>query len=121
MSEIRTNTISNLVGTGPVTLTNQDPSKAYGNVSMDSVILAATFNVSSYTDTGTGEGSFNLTNAFSVAPTVLATSRRDAGGSSVAQRAGVKSVSSIGLRTLDQTGALADTVELSFSCFGVLA
>ena len=120
MSEIRTNTISNLAGTGPVVLTGQNPSKAYGQVSMTSGVLSTTLNVSSYTDLGVGAGRFNFINTLSSSPTVNVTARKDVAGALIGQRAGASSQSSAGVRSLNETGSLEDTTELSFSTFGDL-
>ena len=64
MSDIRTNTISDLAGTGPVTLTKQSAAKAWANLNgTGTIVLRDSANVSSVTDSGTGLYEFNLTNS----------------------------------------------------------
>lgn len=66
MSEIRATTISDLGGTGPVTLTKQSAAKAWANLNGTSTIaLRDSFNVSSVADSGTGLYDFTFTTAFS--------------------------------------------------------
>ena len=64
MSEIRVTTISDTAGTGPVTLTKQSAPKAWVDYSGSGTTYNASFNASSATDNGTGDYTFNLTNAF---------------------------------------------------------
>lgn len=65
MSEIRATTVSNLAGTGPVTLTGQSASKAWVNFNGGGTIAARdSFNLSSLTDNGTGNYSINVSSAF---------------------------------------------------------
>lgn len=64
MSEIRANTISDAAGTGPIDLYKQSAAKAWVNFNANSGIYSGqSFNVSSFTDVGTGEAEINLTNA----------------------------------------------------------
>ena len=66
MSEIRATTISDLVGTGPATLTGQSAAKAWTCLDGTGTISGLNdFNVSSYTDNGTGDYDIHLTNSFS--------------------------------------------------------
>lgn len=64
MSEIRATAISDINGTGPVSLTKQATIKSWAaDVStVTASINGDTFNVSSYTDIGTGQGRVNMTN-----------------------------------------------------------
>jgi hypothetical protein len=65
MSEIRAATVSDLAGTGPVTLTGQYAAKAWVNFNgTGTVAIRGSGNVSSITDNGTGEYRANYTNAF---------------------------------------------------------
>ena len=65
MSEIRANTISDLAGTGPATLTGQYAAKAWVNFNgTGTVAIRASGNVSSITDNGTGDYTLNFTTAF---------------------------------------------------------
>jgi hypothetical protein len=64
MSEIRAATVSNLAGTGPVTLTGQFAAKAWVNFNgTGTVAIRASGNVSSITDNGTGDYTVNFTTA----------------------------------------------------------
>jgi hypothetical protein len=64
MSEIRAATVSNLAGTGPVTLTKQAAPKVYYDVDQSSNVIIGSFNVSSFTDVSTGVYTVTFTNAF---------------------------------------------------------
>jgi hypothetical protein len=65
MSEVRADTITASDGTGPVTLTKQSAAKAF--VLFDQTVpeIDNSFNTSSLTDTSTGNGDVNWTNAMS--------------------------------------------------------
>jgi hypothetical protein len=64
MSQIRAATVSNLAGTGPVTLTGQFAAKAWVNFNgTGTVAIRQSGNVSSITDNGTGDYTLNFTNA----------------------------------------------------------
>jgi hypothetical protein len=64
MSEIRAATVSNLAGTGPVTLTGQYAAKAWVNFNgTGTVAIRASGNVSSITDNGVGQYTVNFNNA----------------------------------------------------------
>jgi hypothetical protein len=66
MSEIRATTISNAAGTGPITMTGQYAAKAWVNFNgTGTVAIRDSMNVSSLSDTSTGEYEVNLTNAMS--------------------------------------------------------
>jgi hypothetical protein len=65
MSEIRAATVSNLAGTGPVTLTGQYAAKAWVNFNgTGTVAIRASGNVTSITDNGTGDYTVNFSSAF---------------------------------------------------------
>ena len=56
MSELRTNTLSNVAGTGPVVLTGQSAAKAWANLDgTGTIVLRDDFNVASVTDNGIGD------------------------------------------------------------------
>jgi hypothetical protein len=68
MSEIRANLIADAVGTGPAGLFKQSAAKAWANLNgTGTIALRASFNVSSVVDNGTGDYSFNYTNALNSA------------------------------------------------------
>lgn len=64
MSEIRATTVSDINGTGPVSLTKQATIKSWASdvSTITASINGDTFNVSSYTDIGNGQGRVNMTN-----------------------------------------------------------
>jgi hypothetical protein len=70
MSAIRAATISDLTGTGPVGLTGQSASKAWGWCD-GSIVLQESYNISSTTDNGNGDAQFNVTNSLSSPGTPL--------------------------------------------------
>ena len=64
MSEIRATTVSNIAGTGPVTLTGQYAAKVWVNFNgTGTVAIRESGNVSSITDNSTGNYTVNFTNA----------------------------------------------------------
>lgn len=66
MSEIRATTISDQLGTGPVTLTGQSAAKAWSNLDGTGTINANDdFNVSGYVDNGTGDYTITIANDMS--------------------------------------------------------
>lgn len=66
MSEFRVNTLSDVAGTGPTTLTGQSAAKAWGNFTgIGTATLNGSFNLSSLTDAGVGSFRFNFANSFS--------------------------------------------------------
>ena len=69
MSELRVGTLSNAAGTGPATLTGQYAAKAWVNYNAQTnpVTIRASKNVSSITDSGTGNQTVNFTTAMSSA------------------------------------------------------
>jgi hypothetical protein len=76
MSEIRAATVSNLAGTGPVTLTKQSAAKAWityaSNVTP--LVVYDSFNVSGVTDNGSGNQTINFSSAFAVGDNISAVS-----------------------------------------------
>lgn len=66
MSNFNVDTVSDKAGTGPTTLTGQSAAKAWTCLDGTGTISGLNdFNVSSYTDNGTGDYEINLTNSFS--------------------------------------------------------
>lgn len=65
MSQIRAATVSNLAGTGPVTLTGQYAAKAWVNFNgTGTVAIRQSGNTSSITDNGTGNYTVNFSSSF---------------------------------------------------------
>ena len=66
MSEIRATTISDAAGTGPVTLTKQSAAKAWVNYdNQGTASISGSQNISSCTDTDTGDFRTNFINSMS--------------------------------------------------------
>ena len=63
-SELRVTTISNTNGTDPVTLTKQSASKTFAHFDQSTPTLGASLNISSSTDTTTGDFTLNFTSAY---------------------------------------------------------
>ena len=63
MSNLNVTTISDLAGTGPVTLLKQEAVKAHCSWNNQTFTVIEAFNVSSITDVSTGKNDINLTNA----------------------------------------------------------
>ena len=65
MSNIRATTISDETGNGPIALTKQHAAKAWINADgTGTVSIRDSFGTSSIVDTGTGQITFNFSNAF---------------------------------------------------------
>jgi hypothetical protein len=128
MSELRTNLLSNAAGTGPAGLFKQSAAKAWANLNgTGTIALVGGFNISSVVDNGTGDYTFNLTNAMaSAAYGVNLTSQRPAaGGAGVASLYGnggqTHTASAIQALTITLTATLEDARVLSLSAHGDLA
>lgn len=77
MSTIKATNISNLSGTGPITLTGQSAAKAWWYSNIDA-ILQNSFNISSSTDVSTGRHQVDFTNSMSSGNYSATTSTRTA-------------------------------------------
>jgi hypothetical protein len=64
MSELRTASVADLVGTGPVDLVGQSAAKAYNCYNGSTPVSRASFNVSSLVDNGAGDFTSNFTASF---------------------------------------------------------
>jgi len=67
MSTLKADTIVASDGSSPVTLTKQHAAKMWLQFTMGTPTIQSSFNVSSMTDTATGDAAANITNAFSSA------------------------------------------------------
>ena len=68
MSNLNVTTISDLAGTGPVTLLKQSAAKAFAMAYMPgTATLYESLNISSLTDSGLGYGTLSLSNAMATA------------------------------------------------------
>ena len=64
MSTLKADTIVASDGTSPATLTKQHAAKVWIQFAMGTPTIQSSFNISSMTDTGTGDAAANITNAF---------------------------------------------------------
>ena len=127
MSEIRATTISDAAGTGPIALTKQSAAKAYGVNGSSSINMS--FNLSSFTDQGTGRYDMALTS--SLAHTGLGAGTRPpvtASGQYASNTGYIISVdysattmSVIGLACETNSGGSIDLSYVAFSAHGDLA
>ena len=126
MSEIRATTISDLAGTGPVTLTKQSAAKAWSYSIYSSGVPAntASFNVSSITDVGVGTQDPNFTSAFSGASYAVTLGSQltatGAGSFFTQEGSGGKTSSKCRIEHY-QASTLTDPILISVSAFGDLA
>jgi hypothetical protein len=120
MSEIRAATVSNLAGTGPVTLTGQFAAKAWVNFNgTGTVAIRQSGNVSSITDNGTGDYTINFSNAFGAADYSMVASGREL--PAFVPTAGIFSASSFTVRTVNTSFVAADSNVVSATNDGDLA
>lgn len=83
MSELRANTISDVAGTGPVTLTKQSAAKVWVNFDGTSTVsIRDSLNVSSITDNRTGEYTVNFDTAMADANYAAVGTMKDSDGGS---------------------------------------
>ena len=117
MSEIRAATVSNLAGTGPVTLTGQYAAKAWVNFNgTGTVAIRQSGNVSSITDGGTGIYTVNFTTALTDANYATVATAGDSGRYLVT--APTLATSSVGLVLVQSsTGGALDTQALQVAAF----
>ena len=124
MSEIRAATVSNLAGTGPVTLTGQYAAKAwvYYNASTGTPTINDSENVSSLTDVTTGRVNVVFSTAMATANySVVGTSQNSS--SDVVGMVGrsTSSSSEFEVNTAQANGSLVDANRSSFVAHGDLA
>lgn len=102
MSEIRATTISDLVGTGPVTLTAQWSPRAYCNIATNGALTDGG-NISSIDDDGSGDRGVNFSSSFDSADyTIVIGVNDEAAGSGVIQQDvtdGTQATGSVDLET----------------------
>ena len=106
MSTLKADTIQS-TGGGAVTLTNQHAAKMWLQFVMGTPTIEASFNVSSLTDTGTGDAGVNLTNAFNSATGYSLTG----GGNHYTRGNSIEdadSASVVAYRQFNESGTLAD-------------
>ena len=117
MSEIRATTISDAAGTGPITLTGQSASKAWGHVASDAT-LNDSFNISGGVDNGTGNYTLSFTSGFS--NTRYPTPSISQNGTDRSVTYTGPTTSSFTLECFSQSGANSDSAVATVS-FGDLA
>lgn len=64
-SVLNVDTIADKAGSGPVELTKQQAAKAWADTNATGTTVNDSFNLSSLTDTATGQQTFNFSNSFS--------------------------------------------------------
>lgn len=125
MSEIRATTISDQIGTGPVTLTGQSAAKAWSNLNGTGTIAERdSFNISGYVDNGTGQYTFTISSDMSDANYSTAVNTGRSGGSEyvTGYPATVPAAGSFKQTTLITSGsAFSDYEAIALNFFGDLA
>ena len=127
MSDIRVDTISAANGTDPVTLTKQSAAKAYGVNGSTSINMS--FNLSSFTDQGTGRYDMALTSSLahtglgaSTRPPVTASGQHATGtGYIISIDYSATTMSVVGLACENNSGGPVDLSYVAFSAHGDLA
>ena len=124
MSEIRATTISDLVGTGPVTLTGQYAQTV--RIQFDgtgTISITDSENCSSITDVGNGTTTINFTNAHADANYSFAGSSGDPSNTTVsaAPRSVVPTTSALRKLSVTVTGTATDVAYNSMMVSGDLA
>jgi hypothetical protein len=124
LSEIRANTISDAAGTGPVTLTKQSAAKIFCSIASNASLNSTSLNVSSWTDSATGSGYFDFTNALTeVSYQVGVASQINASGAGATVRgtSGGGTTSRYDVRSYDGSDSAVDVSYMSFVIHGDLA
>jgi hypothetical protein len=119
MSELRADTITGSDGTGPVTLTKQSAAKAWANYA-HATGLRESFNISTFTDNGTGDYSLSLTSSFSNANYAVGGISISGGDRTVVLDT-ASTASIIRTNNYDTSAGSAIDGEASFSAHGDLA
>jgi hypothetical protein len=109
MSTLKADTIVAADGTSPVTLTKQSAAKAWLSAS-STVSLYDSFNISSGTDHGTGDYSYNLTNAYAtrIGYSQAGAAYTSAGGSTFTRNSQRDAAGIVAIETTNAAGTLAD-------------
>ena len=117
MSNIRATTISDETGNGPIALTKQHAAKAWGfNVLNSAVTSTNTFNISSFSDPGTGRTDLTLTNAMDGVDFPVV----DGGTSNYPYQAKSLTASTLQVSSVNASGNYSDGGS-NFAIFGDLA
>jgi hypothetical protein len=123
LSEIRATTISDAAGTGPIALTKQSAAKAWAFIDqLNGNTVDNSFNVTSFSDIGTGNGTVNLTNAMVSSTQVSQLTSYRSGTIDISGNAGRSMSNSLSVRAITKTysGAFGDT-EYGMTLHGDLA
>ena len=126
MSTLKADTIQS-TGGGAATLTKQSAAKAWGNIASGGASINDSFNVSTFTDSGTGDGDANFSLSFSDAnfspscSTILVSGSymRSIGITTATSKVDIKS----GYQTNNNAnnGVVASDFPMYFNCHGDLA
>lgn len=109
---------------GPVELTGQSAAKAWSNLNGTGTIAERdSFNVSSYTDNGTGDYTVNFTNAFGAADFAgSGIAGRDTEASCYMEMVGLTSTSSLNVQSRrNSDNNISDRPYMMTACHGDLA
>ena len=123
MSDIRANTISDAAGTGPIALTKQSAAKACAFINqLSGNTVDNSFNVASFSDLGTGNGTVNLTNAMVSATQVSQLTSYRSGTIDISGNSGLSMTSSLSVKVVTKTssGVVGD-IEYGMTLHGDLA
>lgn len=113
MSDLRANTLSDLAGTGPATLTKQSAAKAWVHGDPDASVRDS-FNVSSSTDIDVGKYQYDYTNALTDTDyAATASTRVGSAGSRVAHIQATNAASLLVNTTRAATSAYEDREHLA--------
>jgi hypothetical protein len=121
LSDLKVTTISDLGGTGPVTLTKQSAAKAWCHwTEQTTVSINGSFGVSSLADEGTGQTGINFTNSMVTNDyaVVFTTNVADCGGFDTNT---IGTTSKVTHQTRDQNGSNYDAHVACMICVGDLA
>lgn len=122
MSEIRAATISNAAGTGPIVLTGQQAATSgieYTN--LGTLTVRGSFNIASVTDTGVGNGTIVLTNAYLALDYICATAGFRSGIGFSFTGGYLLTTTDLGLTTGSSAGSFSDVSHASQIVHGELA
>ena len=126
MSELRTTTISDLAGTGPVTLTGQSAAKAWATLSMTGANLVDSFNCASTTDIAIGRFTVALSSAMSnvnyaVTSSAISTANSNAGSNRTSGATAYQAANVYINAMVTSTGDSNDVPSCAFTAHGDLA
>jgi hypothetical protein len=122
LSEIRADTISDAAGTGPITLTKQSAAKAWVNFNgTGTIAVRDSLNVSSLTDSATGDYLVNFTNNMSNSDYVGNVTANPSGYAGAYGGSDSRTTGSLGTKVVDTSNVDKDSDYIGASAHGDLA